>query len=135
MSFVLNPRLEADTVPVKRLTLSRLLLMNDAAWPWLILVPEVADIKEIHELDASQRAQLMEEIAMVSERLAQLFAPDKINVAALGNMVPQLHVHVIARFKDDPAWPKPVWGQQPPTPYTPQALVTRLKQLHDLFDR
>lgn len=134
MEFELHPRLEADTIPVKMLGLSCLLLMNDSNWPWLILVPKQADIREIHQLSASQRVELMEEIAFVSETLERLFNPSKINVAALGNMVPQLHVHVIARFENDPAWPKPVWGAATPAPYSPQALVARLKLLHEAFD-
>jgi diadenosine tetraphosphate (Ap4A) HIT family hydrolase len=134
VSFALHPRLEADTVPVKLLGLSRLLLMNDETWPWLILVPERPDIREIHQLNAAERVMLIEEIAHVSETLERLFAPAKINVAALGNMVPQLHIHVIARFKDDPAWPKPVWGATPPAPYAPQKLTARLKALHEAFD-
>jgi diadenosine tetraphosphate (Ap4A) HIT family hydrolase len=133
VGFKLHPRLEADTIPVKILGLSRLLLLNDSNWPWLILVPELAEIREIHQLSASQRVELMEEIAFAGETLERLFNPAKINVAALGNMVPQLHVHVIARFETDPAWPKPVWGAVPPIPYSPQALVARLKQLHEAF--
>lgn len=134
MSFSLHPRLEADTIPVKKLKLSRLLLMNEATWPWLILAPEVPETKEIHELNADQRVLLMDEIAQVSATLQRLFSPDKINVAALGNLVPQLHVHIIARFKDDPAWPRPVWGSQSPVAYAPQALLARMKLLNEAFD-
>jgi diadenosine tetraphosphate (Ap4A) HIT family hydrolase len=133
VSFSLHPRLAADTVPVKRLALSRLLLMNDATWPWLILVPERVDIREIHQLAAGERVELIEEIAYVSQTMEQVFKPAKINVAALGNMVPQLHVHVIARFENDPAWPKPVWGAAPPAPYTEDALAARLKALEQAF--
>lgn len=134
MGFSLHPRLEADTIPVKVLGLSRLLLMNESNWPWLILVPEQPDLRELHQLEAAQRVELMEEIAYVSETMERLFRPSKINVAALGNMVPQLHIHVVARFESDPAWPKPVWGAVPPAPYSPQALVARLKLLHEAFD-
>lgn len=135
MGFTLHPRLDADTIPVKILGLSRLLLMNDSNWPWLILVPEQPDLRELHQLEAAQRVELVEEIAYVSETMERLFRPSKINVAALGNMVPQLHVHVVARFENDPAWPKPVWGAAPPIPYSSQALVARLKLLHEAFDR
>ncbi|MBF0269600.1 MAG: HIT domain-containing protein [Alphaproteobacteria bacterium] len=135
MSFILHPRLEADTVPVKNLGLSRLLMMNDQTWPWLILVPERADVREIHQLVPADRLVLIEEIAYVGEILERLFKPAKINVAALGNMVAQLHVHVIARFENDPAWPKPVWGACPPAPFAPQALLDRLRALHEVFDR
>lgn len=117
--FTLHERLAADTLALGRLGLCRLLLMNDANWPWLILVPEVADVREIHELEAAQRAALMDEITLASRVLADAFRPDKINVAALGNVVPQLHVHVVARFRSDPAWPAPIWGRVPARPYSP----------------
>ncbi|MBF0168901.1 MAG: HIT domain-containing protein [Alphaproteobacteria bacterium] len=135
MSFSLHPRLEADTVPVKQLGLSRLLLMNESNWPWLILVPEKPDISELHQLDAAERVVLIEEIAYVSEIMERLFTPSKMNVATLGNMVPQLHIHVIARYQDDLAWPRPVWGACAATPYAPGALMARLKALHEAFDQ
>ncbi|MBF0355246.1 MAG: HIT domain-containing protein [Alphaproteobacteria bacterium] len=135
MNFSLHPRLEADTVPVKQLGLSRLLLMNDSNWPWLILVPEKPAISELHQLSAAERMVLIEEIAYVSEIMERLFTPSKMNVAALGNMVPQLHIHVIARYQDDLAWPKPVWGVCAAAPYAPGALMARLKVLHEAFDR
>lgn len=135
VSFILHPRLEADTIPVKQLGLSRLLLMNESNWPWLILVPERNDIREIHQLDTTEHLVLIEEIAYVSETMENLFAPTKINVAALGNLVPQLHIHIIARFENDAAWPRPVWGACPPAPYAPDALMARLKLLHEAFDR
>jgi len=109
--FQLHPRLAADTRDVTRLTLCRVLLMNDRRFPWLILVPERADIREIHQLSAADRALLVEEIAQVAQAMERFHRADKMNVAALGNMVPQLHVHVIARFTTDPAWPNPVWGK------------------------
>lgn len=93
-----------------RLPLCRVLLMNDRRFPWLILVPERDSVREIHELSAADRAVLIEEIARASEVLKRLFQPDKLNVGALGNIVPQLHVHVVARTAADPAWPGPVWG-------------------------
>jgi len=120
--FQLHPRLAADTVEVSRLELSRLLLMGDARWPWLILVPARDGITELHELSAPDRALLIEEVATASALLARLYRADKINVGALGNMVPQLHVHVIARRCDDPAWPGPVWGHGTAESYAPDAL-------------
>lgn len=126
--FTLDSRLEADTIPVARFALSRVLLMDDATYPWLILAPERANVREITELAPEDRALLIEEIAATSRTLQGLYAPDKINVAALGNMVPQLHVHVIARFVSDPAWPRPVWGVKPACRYEKQALVeTRVR--------
>ena len=108
--FRLHERLEADTAFVADLGLSRLLLMRNALWPWLILVPRRPGVVEVHRLDPADRAALMEEIAQVSGVLEREFRPDKLNVGALGNLVPQLHVHVIARYRGDPAWPGPVWG-------------------------
>lgn len=121
MTFALHPTLARDTVEVARLPLCRVLLMRDRRFPWLILVPERdikgRSIREIHQLPAADRAALIEEIAGVSEAMERLFQPDKINVGALGNMVPQLHVHVVARRATDAAWPGPVWGSGPAEPY------------------
>ncbi len=110
MPFTLHPTLTRDTVEVARLPLCRVLLMNDRRFPWLILVPERDSLREIHDLPPADRTALIEEIAQASEVLTRLFHPDKLNVAALGNLVPQLHVHLVARTTTDPAWPGPVWG-------------------------
>jgi diadenosine tetraphosphate (Ap4A) HIT family hydrolase len=118
--WTLDPRLAADTVPVGDLPLSRLLLCNDANYPWLILVPRRAGAVELIDLAANDRAQLMDEIARVSTTLRDLTACHKLNVAAIGNMVAQLHIHVIARFREDAAWPSPVWGKHPAKAYDPQ---------------
>lgn len=117
MPFSLHPTLARDTVEVARLLLCRVLLMRDRRFPWLILVPERESIREIHQLPAAERAVLIEEIARVSEVVERLFQPDKVNVGALGNVVPQLHVHVVARRAADAAWPGPVWGSGPAEPY------------------
>lgn len=117
--FELHPRLAADTREVTRLPLCRVLLMNDRRFPWLILVPARADIREIHQLAPADRAALVEEIAAVAQAMETLHKADKMNVAALGNQVPQLHVHVIARFTADPAWPNPVWGRGTAEAYAP----------------
>ncbi|MEO6947038.1 MAG: HIT family protein [Nitrobacter sp.] len=109
----LHPQLEKDTVAIGDLRLSRLLLSKDANYPWLILVPRQADAVEIIDLDYADRARLMMEIGQVSEALKDITGCDKLNVAALGNQVPQLHVHIIARRKTDAAWPRPVWGAVP----------------------
>lgn len=116
-AFSLDSRLAADTLAVADLPLSAVRLMNDATYPWLILVPRREGAVEIVDLLPEDRVQLMEEIATVSGVLRAMTACDKLNVAALGNMVPQLHVHVIGRFAGDPAWPGPVWGKAPPQPY------------------
>jgi diadenosine tetraphosphate (Ap4A) HIT family hydrolase len=110
-TFVLHPRLAADTVALGRLELSVLLLMNDATYPWFILVPERLGVSEIYQLAETDRPILIEEVALLSRALTDELRPDKLNVAALGNVVPQLHLHVIARFRSDPAWPAPVWGK------------------------
>ncbi len=115
--FQLHERLAAETLEAGRWPLCRVLLMNDRTYPWLILVPERAGLKDLHDLAPADRGAVMAEIAKAARALQRLFKPDKINVAALGNVVPQLHVHVIARFTTDPAWPRPVWGVRPPEPY------------------
>lgn len=117
-SFTLHPRLAADTLAVGDLPLCRVLLMKNAAFPWLILVPR-RTATEIHQLPPADRAALMEETAAASALLERLTAPDKINVGALGNMVPQLHMHVIARRRTDSAWPGPVWGSGIHQDYAP----------------
>lgn len=108
--FDLHPRLAADTVEVLQLPLCTLRLMDDARFPWLILVPMRAGVRELHALAAAERSQLMDEIVRCSQALEAVCAPDKLNVGALGNLVPQLHVHIVARRIDDAAWPGPVWG-------------------------
>jgi diadenosine tetraphosphate (Ap4A) HIT family hydrolase len=113
LPWSLHPQLEQDTVTVGDLALSRLLVSNDASYPWLLLVPRRRGAVEIIDLVAADQRQLMDEIALVSEALKAVTACDKLNVAAIGNVVPQLHVHVVARRRDDPAWPKPVWGAGP----------------------
>jgi len=121
LTFTLDPRLAADTAPVGDLALSRVLLMNDANYPWLILVPRLPDVTELIDLEENAQVQLTAEIARASAALKAVTACDKLNVAALGNVVPQLHVHVIARRRDDAAWPKPVWGAAPAKVYAPAA--------------
>jgi diadenosine tetraphosphate (Ap4A) HIT family hydrolase len=113
LAWSLHPQLAQDTEAIGDLALSRLLVSNDANYPWLLLVPRRLGVSEIIDLDAADQRQLMAEIAMVSGALKAVTACDKLNVAAIGNMVPQLHVHVVARWRDDPAWPKPVWGAVP----------------------
>jgi diadenosine tetraphosphate (Ap4A) HIT family hydrolase len=116
-AWTLDPQLTRDTVAVGDLPLSRVLLMNDVTFPWLILVPRHAGAVEIFDLEAGQRAQLMAELARMAQELKGLTGCDKVNVGAIGNIVSQLHVHVVARRRDDPAWPRPVWGALPARPY------------------
>ena len=116
-AFTLHERLAADTRPVAALQLCHVLLMNDARFPWLIMVPQRLGIREIHQLLPAERGQLIEEVARAAAALEKLVGAEKMNVAALGNQVPQLHIHVIARFAADPAWPNPVWTKPGAVPY------------------
>ena len=125
----LHPQLADDTHPLAQFALCELRLMDDANHPWLVLVPRVADMVEIIDLDAAQRTQLAADIDAASRALKALFKPHKLNVAALGNLVPQLHVHVIARYTDDIAWPRPVWGTVSAQPYSPELLIARVEVL------
>jgi diadenosine tetraphosphate (Ap4A) HIT family hydrolase len=133
--FTLHARLAADSVALGDWALCRLLLMNDGRFPWLVLVPARLDLREIHDLAPPERALLIEEIAHASSLMRQVFKADKMNVAALGNQVPQLHVHVIARFIGDPAWPNPVWGQGTPRPLSEAERVERIALLQPLLFR
>lgn len=117
--FHLDERLAADTVPLGVAGLCRVLLMDNRHWPWLILVPEHPDVRELHHLDGADRVRLMEEITFAAKVLERECRPDKLNVGALGNVVAQLHVHVVARRRDDPAWPGPVWGSGHTDRYAP----------------
>lgn len=134
MNFELHSQLAADTVVVGDLPLCRLLLMNDCQYPWTILVPRRAGLREIYELHESDQLRFWRESTQLSQTLMRAFNGDKLNVAALGNMVPQLHVHHIVRFKTDPAWPAPVWGKHPAKPYDGAALNERLQLLRGLLD-
>ena len=130
-AFTLHAQLAGDTLAVGELGLCSVRLMNDATYPWLILVPRVADARELIDLSDAQQGLLMRELSQCARVLQQQFQPDKLNVAALGNMVPQLHVHLIARFIGDAAWPAPVWGKAPAQPYseaTAEALQGELRR-------
>ncbi|NBB11123.1 HIT domain-containing protein [Pseudomonas sp. SLFW] len=135
--FVLDQRLLQDTLPVGDFPLCRLLLSNDAQYPWFILVPRRADISEVFQLSDDEQLQLWKETTALSRMLQQLFHADKMNIAALGNVVSQLHMHVIVRRKSDVAWPAPVWGKHPGVPYTHEQATGVIAQLkaalaHDL---
>lgn len=123
-AWTLHPQLEKDTVNIGDLPLSRVLVIRDANYPWLLLVPRRPDATEIIDLDEVEQAQLTTEINRVARALKDVTKPDKLNIAALGNMVPQLHVHIVARRKSDAAWPRPVWGMVPPLDHDPQELET-----------
>lgn len=119
----LHPRLAADCIRLGRFPLSHLLLMNDASYPWFVLVPDRDDVREIYQLNNTDRAQLLDESCRLSRFLMNAFKGDKLNIAAIGNLVPQLHLHHVVRFESDRAWPMPVWGKFPAVAYTEDILV------------
>jgi diadenosine tetraphosphate (Ap4A) HIT family hydrolase len=131
--FALDARLAADTMPVGDLALCAVLLMDDARFPWLILVPRRPGISELTDLSEADAAVLMQEIRMAARVVADLAKPDKLNVGALGNIVQQLHVHVVGRFRSDPAWPGPVWGHGSRTPYPAHAAAALIERAASLF--
>jgi len=127
--FALDPRLAADTHPVGDLQLSRLLLMDDARFPWLILVPRQAGLRELIDLPRDDQIVLLDEINRCAHVLHAIEKPDKLNVAALGNVVSQLHVHIVARRTTDAAWPRPVWNVGEREAFSAAALRSRLAAL------
>lgn len=133
MIFKLDSQLAADTFLVGDLPLCQMLLMNDARYPWVILVPRRADITEVYQLPMQEQQLLWQESALVAEKLMGLTQADKMNLAALGNVVSQLHLHHVARFKTDFAWPKPVWGQGNTEPYTVVEKQQVIDSLRELF--
>ncbi len=130
-NWALDPLLEQDTIPIGDLPLCRVLLIGDANYPWLLLVPRRDATVEITDLEYIEQMQLMTEVSHAARTLKALTHCDKINVAALGNVVAQLHVHVIARSKGDAAWPKPVWNVVPPKPYHPRERDKLIAALRD----
>jgi diadenosine tetraphosphate (Ap4A) HIT family hydrolase len=127
--FELDKRLAADTAEIRDLDLCRVLLLKDVRYPWLILVPRKRDLVEVGDLSREDRIALSDETDRAAGALLRLYAPDKMNIAAIGNIVRQLHVHVVARTEGDPAWPGPVWGHSPPEPYDDAALAARISEI------
>lgn len=126
----LHPQLQKDCLILGRFKLSQLLLLNDSNYPWFILVPDRADITEIIELSSVDRNQLWQESHVLSTHIMRQFAGEKLNIGAIGNLVPQLHLHHIVRYRSDLAWPAPVWGKTAAKPYSDEALTTRIEQLN-----
>jgi diadenosine tetraphosphate (Ap4A) HIT family hydrolase len=126
MEFALDPRLAADTAFVADWPLTRVLLLRDARYPWLVLVPRRPGLIEVTDLEPFERAILMEEVARACRAVQACMPRAKLNIGALGNLVPQLHVHVLGRMPGDAAWPGPVWGQGAAQPYAAEALAQRL---------
>lgn len=131
--FVLDEQLQKDTMLVGEMPLCLVLLVNDANYPWVILVPKREDITEIYQLSEQDQQQLQRESCEVAQKLQKHFKGDKMNVAALGNVVEQLHIHHIVRYRDDLAWPAPIWGKVPAVPYTPAQMETLYHQLQELL--
>ena len=130
MTFSLHPQLDKDSILLAHFRLSQLRLLNDAQYPWFLLVPERTNVAEIIDLQHEEQVQLWTESSILSQSLRQLYKPDRLNVAAIGNMVPQLHMHHVVRYKDDACWPKPIWGQLRAIPYAPgqtDEITRRLK--------
>ncbi len=125
--FKLNDRIDNDTFEICKLSLCEVRLMNDANYPWVILIPMIEEITELHHIPTDRQPELYSEINQVSLIMEDLFAPKSLNVAALGNVVSQLHIHVIARFENDQTWPGPVWGQHPARPYEDKNTFNRLE--------
>ena len=129
-SFHLHPQLKKDSIHIQDFTLCQLRIINDRRFPWCVLVPKIANIKEIWDLNQQQQLLLYTESMTVVKLLETQFNPDKINIASIGNVVPQLHIHHIARYESDSAWPKPVWGFEKAVSYTKeqqQEIVARLQ--------
>jgi len=129
MTFQLHPRLEQDCITIGRFDLCRLLMMNDSQYLWFILVPERADLQEIYQLNKAERELLTEESSYLAENMAALYKADKMNIAAIGNIVPQLHIHHIVRYQVDKAWPAPVWGKFDAVPYTERQIADNLTRI------
>lgn len=129
--FELHPQLQQDCFRVGSLSLSELLMMNDSQYPWFILVPRRAHIKEIHQLSTADRQTLLAESCLVAEALSEQYRPDKLNIAAIGNLVPQLHLHHVVRYQTDKAWPAPIWGKFPAVPYNGDQPEQRLARMRE----
>lgn len=132
--YELHPQLAKDTIQVGQYELSDVLLMNDTRYPWVILVPRRVNVREIHQLTESEQQRLLHESSFTAKAMMQLFSAHKMNVAALGNMVEQLHLHHIARFTTDATWPNPVWGRGDAEPYSEVAVSAMLSQLRRALD-
>ncbi len=131
--FALDSRLQQDCLVIGDFPLCRLLLMNDSNYPWFILVPRREEVSELFQLDADDQRQLWQETTLLAETLKDIFAADKMNVATLGNVVSQLHMHVIVRWREDASWPAPVWGRHPAQPYSEQQVGQVVDKLRSVL--
>ncbi len=134
MTIAIHPQLAKDCLPIVNLGVCRIYLQNNSHFPWLVLIPMREGITEIFDMNTEDYEQVMSEVRHVTRHFASLTGADKMNVATLGNVVPQLHIHVIARFKDDPAWPNPVWNTAlPPSPYPTDKAEAFIKELRAIL--
>lgn len=131
--FTLHPRLAEDCIPLGRFSLCRLLLMNDSHYPWFIMVPEIAEVTEIYQLSKTEMMTMTAESSFLAANLADLYQADKMNIATIGNLVPQLHIHHIVRYRTDAAWPAPVWGKFDRIPYTEDQTTAIAEQIYSRF--
>jgi diadenosine tetraphosphate (Ap4A) HIT family hydrolase len=129
--FQLHPRLEQDCFVVGDLALCQLLLMNDSQYPWFILVPRRAELTEIYQLSLDERPLLLAESCLLAENLQTIYQADKLNIATIGNLVPQLHMHHVVRYRNDIAWPAPVWGKAPALPYAQHLADMHIKRIRE----
>jgi diadenosine tetraphosphate (Ap4A) HIT family hydrolase len=135
MTFQLHPRLQQDCISVGCFQLNRLLMMNDSQFPWFILVPQKPEIQDIFQLELTAQQLLIEESSFLAEKLMLAFKGDKINIAAIGNLVPQLHIHHVVRYRTDKAWPEPIWGKFAAVPYGQQQIENNLGLLKEHMGR
>lgn len=133
-TFAIHPQLSQDSVVVRDLDLCRLLLINNSLYPWCVLVPMRDDLRELHELSADEQVTFLRESSQLSWAMLNFFRGEKMNVAALGNVVPQLHIHHIVRSSSDPAWPLPVWGHEPAVPYSSERIAEIVSALVEALD-
>jgi len=133
MTFQLHPRLQQDSIAIGKFSLTELRLINDSQYPWFVLVPMRADISEVYQLSDVDQQLLQRESSLLTKILADLYKADKMNIAAIGNIVPQLHIHHIVRYKTDVAWPAPVWGKFDAVPYTEQQIEKIKLEIETVF--
>lgn len=133
MTFQLHPRLQQDSVYLGRFKLCQLRLMNDSQYPWFILIPEVPNLSEIYQLTSEHQQQLIQESSYLAEHLATQYQADKMNIANIGNIVNQLHIHHVVRYQHDPCFPAPIWGKLPVIPYTDEQLSVQIQRVMPLL--